>query len=238
MGSRRPPLNELVSLYQSLVAAEGITTGAGAATGDSFIDAALIVAGAGSFLGMTAILYPGDPDAVDSAITTVFNNATGEVTMAEAYKGVAAAIPVGVAYKIINLKAISAEALALLQDIFDLVNAILMTAETGDTITTTAAEQDMYVNNAPAGVFKPLALTVNTTNMVAGDIIVIRSYERISPIGALELQSEKQFNDAQHEVLKKIPLYPNRSGVETTIQRVAVGVGGDKAYVWAVVLDV
>lgn len=236
MNGKRPPLDELVSIYQALIAAEGVTTGAGVAAGDSFIDAALIGAGADSYLGMTVILYPGDPDAVDSAIITGFNNGTGEVTMAEAYKGVAAAIPVGVSYKIINLKAISAEALALLQDIFNLVNAILVTSETGDTITTTAAEQDMYVNNTPAGVYKPLVLKINTTNMVAGDGIVIRVFERISPTGALELQAEKQFDGVQHEVLKKIPLYPNRHGVKTTIQRVAV-TGVDKAYVWEVVMD-
>jgi len=122
----------------------------------------------------------------------------------------------------------------VVSDIFDLVNAILVTTETGGTRTTTAAEQDMYINNAPAGVYKPLVLKISTTNMIAGDSIVIRIYERISSTGALELQSEKQFDGVQNEVLKKIILYPNRHGVETTIQRVA---GGDRAYIWEAVFD-
>ncbi len=234
-GSKRPPLDELVSIYQSLIAAEGTTTGAGAAAGDSFIDAALAGAGADSFVGMTAVLYPGEVNSVDSAITTAFNNATGEVTLAEAYKGVAAAIPAGVRYIIVNLKAISAQALELLQAIFNLVNAILVTTETGATITTTAAQQDMYVNNAPYGVYKPLFLTLRCSNMVAGDGIVVRTYERISATGGLDLQSEKQFTGVQAEPLKKIPLHPNRHGIQTTIQRVA---GGDRAFVWGVIYDV
>jgi|GEM_PF-3796337 len=235
-GSKRPPLDELVSIYKALIAAEGVTTGAGAAAGDSFIDAALAGAGADSYLGMTAILYPGEPDAVDSAITTAFDNITGEVTMAKAYKGVAAAIPIGVPYKIINLKAFSAEALALIEDIFDLVNAILETTETGDTITTTVAEQDMYVNNTPAGVYKPLFLTLRCpATMVAGDSIVVRTYERTSSTGGLDLLDEKQFTGVQAAPLKKIPLYPNRHGIETTIQRVD---GGDRSFIWGIIYDV
>lgn len=115
----RPPLDEWLSLFQATIAAEGTTTGAGAVTGDSFIDAALAGVGANSFVSMLAILYPGDLQNVDSKDITAFNNATGEVTLAGAYKGVAAAIPAGVPYKIVTFRFVPAEVAALLADIGD-----------------------------------------------------------------------------------------------------------------------
>lgn len=97
-GSKRPPLDEWLSLFRATIAAEGITTAAGTAAGDNFIDAALAGAGANSFVSMLAILYPGDPQNVDSKDITAFTSGTGTVTLAGAYKGVAAAIPAGVPY--------------------------------------------------------------------------------------------------------------------------------------------
>ncbi|KKL11645.1 hypothetical protein LCGC14_2543690, partial [marine sediment metagenome] len=89
-------------------------------TGDSFIDAALIGAGANSFVSMLAVVYPGQPQLVDSMDITTFNNVTGEVTLSTAYKGVAAAIPAGVPYKIVTFRFVPAEVAALTA----LVNAI------------------------------------------------------------------------------------------------------------------
>ena len=102
--SKRPPLDEWLSLFQATVAAEGVTTFAGAAAGTSIIDAGLIGAGANSFVSMLLILYPGQPRLVDSHDITAFNNINGEVTYSAAYKGVAAAIPAGVAYKIVTFR--------------------------------------------------------------------------------------------------------------------------------------
>jgi len=110
---KRPPLDEQKSLWESTVAREGVTTGPGAVTGDSFIDAGLAGVGANSFVSMLAIIYPGQPRNVDSMDITAFNNATGEVTLAKAYKGVAAAIPVGVPYKIVTFRFVPAEVAAL-----------------------------------------------------------------------------------------------------------------------------
>jgi len=110
---KRPPLDEQKSLWEASLAVEGVTTGAGAVTGDSFIDAALIGAGANSFVSMLAVVYPGQPQLVDSMDITAFNNATGEVTLSTAYKGVAAAIPAGVPYKIVTFRFVPAEVAAL-----------------------------------------------------------------------------------------------------------------------------
>jgi len=110
---KRPPLDEQKSLWEASLAVEGVTTGAGAVTGDSFIDAALIGAGANSFVSMLAVVYPGQPQLVDSMDITAFNNVTGEVTLSTAYKGVAAAIPAGVHYKIVTFRFVPAEVAAL-----------------------------------------------------------------------------------------------------------------------------
>ena len=109
----RPPLDELLALFRATVAAESTTTAPGAATGDSIIDAALIGAGANSFDSMLAILYPGDPQNIDSKSITAFNTLTGEVTLASAYKGVAAAIPAGVSYKILTFRFAAADVATL-----------------------------------------------------------------------------------------------------------------------------
>lgn len=110
---KRPPLDEWLSLFRATIAREGITTGAGAATGDSIIDAALIGIGANSFVSMLMVVYPGEPANVDSMDITAFNNATGEITLSRAYKGVAAAIPIGVPYKIVTFRFVPAEVAAL-----------------------------------------------------------------------------------------------------------------------------
>lgn len=106
-------IKQLKALKRAVIARAGVTTGAGAATGDSFIDAGLIGVGAGSFISMLAVVYPGQPDNVDSMDITAFNNATGEVTLAKAYKGVAAAIPINVPYMIVTSRFTPAEVAAL-----------------------------------------------------------------------------------------------------------------------------
>ncbi len=125
-GGRRPPLRELLSLFQSTMAREGITTGAGNAAGNTIIDAGLIGIGADSFLTMLMIVYPGDFNLVDSFDITAFNNVTGEITLDHAYKSVAAAIPAGVRYKVVTFRFVPAEVAALVA----LVTALM--ADVGD----------------------------------------------------------------------------------------------------------
>jgi len=86
VGDRRPPLHEWLSLFQSTVATEGITTGPGAVTGDSIVDARLAGSGANSFFSMLMVLYPGQPRLVDSMDITGFTDITGEVILGSAYK--------------------------------------------------------------------------------------------------------------------------------------------------------
>lgn len=102
-----------VDSFRETIAKEGVTTEAGAATGDSIIDSSLMGAGANSFKSMLMVVYPCQPTNVDSMDITDFNNATGEVILSSAYKGVAAAIPAGVPYKIVTFRFVTAEVAAL-----------------------------------------------------------------------------------------------------------------------------
>lgn len=111
--SKRPPLDEVLALFHATVAAEGITTGPGNAGGTSIVDAALALSGANSFFSMLMVLYPGQPRLVDSMDITGFTNGTGEVTLSTAYKGVTAAIPAGVPYKIVTFRFVPAEVAAI-----------------------------------------------------------------------------------------------------------------------------
>ncbi|GAI93714.1 unnamed protein product, partial [marine sediment metagenome] len=110
---KRPPIDEWLSLWRASIAAEGITTDDSLAAGTTFIDAALIGAGDNSFVSMLAVLYPGQPLLVDSKDITAFNTATGEVTMASAYKGLVAPIPAGVPYNIVTFRFVPAEVAAI-----------------------------------------------------------------------------------------------------------------------------
>ena len=108
---KRPPLDEQKSLWEATLAAEGITTGAGEATGLSLDDVGLAGVGPNSFISMLAVIHPGDPTRVDSKDITGFNNVTGRVTVASAFKG--GQVAAGVPYKIVTFRFTPAEVAAI-----------------------------------------------------------------------------------------------------------------------------
>jgi len=120
----------------------------------------------------------------------------------------------------------------LIQDIFDLVNAILVTTETGGTVTLDGTEQTVYVNALPAGVFEPLKVQISLANLTAAETVRIRTYYRIFPGTAANFATEKEKKDGltfagvQDPALINVELEPNRYGVEVTIQRLAGGAVG------------
>jgi len=118
----------------------------------------------------------------------------------------------------------------LVRAIFDIVNAGLVTTETGGTITTDGTEQNVYINNTPSGVFEPLTVQLDCTNMIAGDSLRIRVYYRIVTGGNLVKKDEYVLNGAQDPALKNIELEPNRFGTQVTMERLA---GVDRAYDWS-----
>ena len=145
------------------------------------------------------------------------------------------ALPVGVAVAVGDayfFPLTVATFLSILNNIFAIVNAMLVTTETGGVITTDGLVQNVYVNNAPAGVFEPRRVKIDFTNQTAAETVVVRVYYRIRPGGALVLQDTVPFIGVQDPPLKKIDMDENRYGVQVTMQRT---VGGAFAYDWAVV---
>jgi len=107
-----------------------------------------------------------------------------------------------------------------LLDIFTLVNAMLVTTETGGTLATTvAAAQDLYINAAPAGVYELLVLKFDLSNMAAGDTVLIDVLYQIRPGAAIPvLEDRVTYVGIQAPLsLKSIDLDPNRYGVQVIL---------------------
>ncbi len=104
--------------------------------------------------------------------------------------------------------------------------------ETAGQITTTAAEQNVYVAIAPAGIFRPVCLKIDFTNQTAAETVVLRTYYQINPTGALVLQDTVTYVGVVSPELINIDLEPNRYGVAVTIQNTAIGT--HRAYDWEV----
>ncbi len=152
--------------------------------------------------------------------------ATGVFTLAEPFSQV----PGLVDYVLVNF-AYPVEAHDTIDMIFALVRAMLVLTETSGTVTSTGAEQNVYINNAPAGVFAPKAVKIDLTDNAAPDTIVIRTYYRIVPGGNLIQQDEVTYAGVQVMPLINIELEPNRFGVQVTLERTG---GGAQDYDWEV----
>lgn len=107
--------------------------------------------------------------------------------------------------------------------------------EAGGTLTTDGNEQNLYINETPAGVFVPRILKINTTNHTATETIVIREYYRTVSGGAYLEHDGVEYAGAITEDEITVHLDPNRFGIKVTIEKTA---GDNKAYVWEVFYEV
>lgn len=121
--------------------------------------------------------------------------------------------------------------------LFDLVNAILMLTETGGSVTTTGpgTEDNIYINETPMGVYKPVKVQIDFTAQEAADTTVVRVRYRITPGGGKIKKDEQTFAGVQDPLLKNIELEPNRYGLSVTIETT---IGTVRAYPWAVFYEV
>ena len=103
--------------------------------------------------------------------------------------------------------------------------------ETGGTLTTDGNVQVLYINNAPAGVFRPVCLKLDFSNHTAGETIAVDVEYRIAPGGAFVLQDSTTFAGVPAALLVNIDLEPNRYGIMVNIQRTA---GTNRVYDWEV----
>lgn len=223
----------------NLIAYEGVTTADGGAGGITLIDTVLLTKPEynGNLVVINSGTYKGQ--AADINGTTL----AGTVTPHTAFGGI---ILTGTSFTIYGIRTVPAEVAAVItaiaalginiDNIFDLVNAILTTTETGGTVSTNgAAEVDVYINDAPAGVYKPIILKIWFTNQTAAETVVIREKYRIEAVGGFIENDEVLFAGVQDPLLRNIRLDPTRFGVQVTIAKTA---GADRAYRWEVVYDI
>jgi len=133
-----------------------------------------------------------------------------------------------------TLAAISEKILEDTEAIREVTDSEAILTEIAGEITTTAAEQNIYVAVAPAGIFRPVCLKIDFTNQTATETVVLRTYYRISPVAGalLILQDTVTYAGVVSPELINIDLEPNRYGVAVTIQNTAVGT--HRAYDWEV----
>jgi len=108
-------------------------------------------------------------------------------------------------------------------------DAVGIMVEQGGTITSQAAEVDVYINNAPTGIFKPIVVKIDFTNQQAGETIRVREYYRIAPGGNFILEDEVSYPGVLAPALIPVNLSYSRYGVRVTMERTA-GVQRDYPY--------
>ena len=123
----------------------------------------------------------------------------------------------------------------LLQADVDAIQALVeaegILEETGGTITTDGTEQNVYINNAPGGVYKPLSFNIDFSNQTATETVTIRTYYRTDDGGGWVQDDSFEFDGEISPALVRVELYPARYGCRVTIEKTA---GTNRAYVWEV----
>ena len=107
--------------------------------------------------------------------------------------------------------------------------------ETGGTVTTDGTEQNIYIANAPAGLFNPICLKLDCTAHTGAETIIIRTYYRIKAGGNYIAQTVSTYAGVITPALLSILLQPNRFGIKVTINKT---VGTNRAYDWEVMYGV
>ena len=117
----------------------------------------------------------------------------------------------------------------------NLVASILTLTETGGTLTTDGTEQNIYTNDAPAGIYSPREVFIDFTNQTAGETLVVREYYRIKSGGDLIKIDETSFVGVQDPLLKCISLKDNRFGIQVTAELTA---GVNRDYDWEAIYKI
>lgn len=113
--------------------------------------------------------------------------------------------------------------------VFDVVTSLLTLQETGGTITTDGTEQEVYRVEDPMGIFEPVKVVIDFSNQTGSEVVVVRTYYRISGSGTFVKKDELSYSGEQDPPLKNVELEPNRHGIRVSLQRLA---GSAIAYEW------
>jgi len=127
---------------------------------------------------------------------------------------------------------------AALQVVVDAIKVVTdslsVLTETGGTLTTDGGEQNVYINNAPSGIYRPVCVKIDFTAHTAGETVVVRAYYRIKSGGGYILQDEDTYAGLVSPELINVTLEPNRYGVKVTMEKT---VGANRAYDWEAVYE-
>ena len=121
---------------------------------------------------------------------------------------------------------------AILEDtvaIREVTDSEAILTETSGQITTDGTEQNVYISEAPAGIFRPICVKIKVTNHTVTETIVIKEYYRMAPGGGWVRFDTVPYAGAIAEEGIKVDLDPTRYGVRVTIQKTA---GTNRAYDW------
>ena len=132
----------------------------------------------------------------------------------------------------INTLALEASVQDLQDDVTDIkatTDGLPVLSETGGTVTTDGTEQNVYINNTPLGIFRPVCVKIDFTNHTAGETVIVREYYRIKVAGNIILQDAVTYTGVPANPLISIDLDPNRFGIKITIEKTA---GANRAYDW------
>ncbi len=116
-----------------------------------------------------------------------------------------------------------------------LAEAEAILEETGGTLTTDGTEQNVYINNAPAGVYKPLWFNLNFANHTVTETVIIRTYYRTAPAGGWVRDDNEPVVGIPVNLLVWAKLKPARYGVRVTVEKTG---GTNRAYIWQVFCEV
>jgi len=177
-----------------------------------------------------------DGAALASSWTSALATALGNYTAARA--GYIDNLSAGAAALEATLTAIKGDGWTAetLKAIYDLLDALMDSSETGDTLTADGSEQVVYEQASPAAIWSPAVIHIDLTNMAANDVITVREYIKIKSGGDYLLLDIKEYSNAQTR--KVIPVSPvgrkNRWGYKVSLEQTA---GTNRTYDWEVIYE-
>lgn len=161
------------NLTNAIIVHQGITTAPGLAGGLSIIDAGLAGFGVNTYYGFIVQIYYDDTTKTDAQVETVFNNATGEITVGTGFKG--GVVPAGVKYQVLLSN-------VMIKQILDIVSSIAggsywnsfgpNTVQVGNAVTQGVTVYDPAGGIIPAAGITPGTYTVNRIRVAVNTLVV------------------------------------------------------------------
>ena len=163
------------------------------------------------------ITYDGDNWEVADKRVRIVNEDGSFVDLPAEFDALVIALEAG--FDVAALEATLAVVDALVDAIKVKTDGLGILTQSNVTITTDGNEQTIYINNAPSGIYDPIAIKINTTNHTATETITIKEYYRISSGGDwLDHCSCRYIGTTESDEIT-ISLSPNRYGVKITIKK-------------------